>query len=217
MFNITLNSQAIFLHSPDKEFAPVGAKSNIPYETWFGYFKSFLIVNAKKDRIKELFMWWNGWVFSFEKASKLTDTIDGEESSGMDEAIGCLDDVDMEVPIDHQELEFQDDNLLERFDSLAVSMAVTVHQGSNLSSSGSSGVPQPESSFAPGPSLTDLVDQNVILTDSSQAMEEEIGQRARGKGKEKAVDVNVTELKTDMQVKKVVGKRGRGRSKKIAN
>lgn len=224
LFNITLNLQAIFLHSPDKEFASVGAKSNIPYENWFGQFKYYLMSNANKDQIKQLFMWWNGWVFSFDKAPKLT-SIDDEESSGMDEAVGCLDDVDVEVPTTDQQHGWQDDDLLlvgERFDRLAVSMAVTVHQELNLPSSSSSRVTQPAESslaFTPGPSDTHSVDQqNIMISDSHglQAREdsEEIGQRGKGKGKEKAVDI--TELKADIVV--AGGKRARrGRPKKTAN
>ena len=53
-------------------------------------------------------MWWNGWVFSFEKDPKSTNIGDGE-SSGMDEAINCLDnDFDMQV-LDQQEFELQED------------------------------------------------------------------------------------------------------------
>jgi hypothetical protein len=208
LFN-TLNSQAIFLHSPDKEFASVGAKSNIPYENWFGQFKAYLIGNAHKDQIKQLYMWWNGWVFSFENAPKLTN-IDDEESSGMDEAVDCLDDFDVQVPTDQQEYGRQKDvnDLTERFDSLAVSMAGTVHQDSNSSSSGSSGVPQPATvPFTPGPSHTHSVDQqDIILSDTSQPREEEIGQLENGKGKEKAVDITI-------QVQKAGG-RQRGRRKK---
>jgi hypothetical protein len=210
LFN-TLNLQAIFLHSPDKEFASVGAKSNIPYENWFGQFKAHLVGNAHKEQIKQFYMWWNGWVFSFENAPKLTN-IDDEGSSGMDEAVNCLDDSDVQVPTDQQEYGWQRDvdDLTEGFNSLAMSMAGTVHQDSNLSSSGSSGVPQPATvSFTPGPgpSHAHSVDrQDIILSDISQPREEEISQN--GKGKEKAVDITIPVQKA--------GGRQRGRRKKTS-
>lgn len=106
-------------------------------------------------------MWWNGWVFSFEKAPKSAE-IDGG-SSGMDEAnealtINCLDD-DFEMP-DQQEFEPQDD-LIATFNSLAVSMTQAEHQlGESSSGNSRDRLPlnqpaQPSvSSFAPGPSHT---------------------------------------------------------------
>jgi hypothetical protein len=82
---IIQNIKAIFLHSPDQEFAPVGTKSDIPYEKWFQQFKEFLMKNATSPDIKNLFMWWNGWVFSFDTPHKKESN--GEGSSGMDEAV----------------------------------------------------------------------------------------------------------------------------------
>ncbi|KAF8954723.1 hypothetical protein BDZ97DRAFT_1623863, partial [Flammula alnicola] len=61
---------AIFLHSPDKEFAQTGAQSKIPYQKWFDHYKSFLMKNAEKQEITELFMWWNARVFSFNSATQ---------------------------------------------------------------------------------------------------------------------------------------------------
>jgi hypothetical protein len=211
LFN-TLNFQAIFLHSPDKEFASVGAKSNIPYEKWFGQFKGYLMANAHKEQIKELYMWWNGWVFSFEKARKLTN-IDDEESSGMDEAVECLDDFDMQVSTNQQERGWQDleEDLIETFDSLAMAE----HQ--ELASSSGSGVPQPASvsTFSPGPSYTHSVEQQDIMpvvSDVLQPIEEEVRSQ-NGKGKEKAVDIT----EADVQVKKAVARgKQRGRPKKTA-
>ena len=175
--------------------------------------------NAHKEQIKELYMWWNGWGFSFEKVPKLTN-IDDEESSGMDEAVDCLDDFGVEVPTDQQEYGQQRDDFIERFDSLAVSMAVTVNQDSNLSSSaGSSRVPQPTtvSSFAPGPSHTHSVDQqDIIIPDISPPREEEISRNRKGKGKEKAVDITI-DIQADIQSKKAVAEgRPRRRPKKTA-
>ena len=172
-------------------------------------------------------MWWNGWVFSFEKDPKSTNISDGE-SSGMDEAINCLDnDFDMQV-LDQQEFELQED-LIETFDSLTVSMAQAEHRLGE-SSSGSSRVQVPPSlnqpaqpgvsSFAPGPSHTHSVkQQDITMPEIVQPMEEEISsQNSKGKarkGKEKDVD-NIT--KVDTQVKKAVaGGKQRGRPKKMAN
>ena len=104
-------------------------------------------------------MWWNGWVFSFDKVPKLSNT-DGElESSGMDKAINCLDDDDsgMEVLTNRQEFRSQlDEDLIETFDSLAV-MAERHDQLGESSLGSSRGPPnQPTQpivlSFAPGPS-----------------------------------------------------------------
>ena len=158
-------------------------------------------------------MWWNGWVFSFEKApSKLTNS---EESSGMDEAVECLDDFDMQVPTNQQERGWQEEDFIERFDSLQVAMTVTVHQESNLSSSGS-GVPQTASvsSIAPGPLHTHSVEQqDMIIPDNSQPIEEFPVRSRNRKGKEKAVDIS----EADVQVKKAGKQTRRGRpNKKMA-
>ena len=172
-------------------------------------------------------MWWNGWVFSFDKVPKLSNT-DGElESSGMDEAINCLDNDDsgMEVSTNRQEFRSQlEENLIETFDSLAVN-AVSImaehHNQLGESSSGSSRGPpnQPTEpivlSFAPGPSYMHSVEQqDTMIPEILQAIKEEIvsqnSGKGKGKSKEKAVD-NITEV--DMQVKKAGGKQ-RGRPKK---
>jgi hypothetical protein len=157
------------------------------------------MANAHMERIKELYMWWNGWVFSFEKAPKPANT-DDEESSGMDEAVVCLDNFE-------QERRWQEEVLIESFDSLSVA---------EPSASGS-GVPQPASvmvsTFSPGPSDTHSVD--TTKSDVLQPIEEELEIRSQngGKGKEKAVDIT----EADMQVKKAVGRgKQRGRPKKTA-
>jgi len=178
------------------------------------------MANAQKEQITKLYMWWNGWVFSPEKTPKVSN-VDDEESSGMEEALNCLDnDSDMQVST-NQECGLQED-LIEGFNSLALS---SVHQLEG-SSSGSSGVPltQPASlsSSAPGPSshTHSAEQQEIIIPEISQPPEdsEEIRSqnskgkgKGKGKGKEKAV--NVTEA--DMQVKKAVtGGKQRGRPKK---
>ena len=82
---VLIITKAIFLHSTDQEFTPVGVKSEIPYEKWFNYFKHFLMKNATSENVKNLFMWWNGRVFSFDTAHKVVES-KGMESSGIDEA-----------------------------------------------------------------------------------------------------------------------------------
>ena len=77
--------KAIFLHSPDCEFAEVGAKSDIPYKNWFNLFKEFLMKNSTNVEIEALFKWWNGKVFSFDTANNGGVKADDVES-GMDEA-----------------------------------------------------------------------------------------------------------------------------------
>jgi hypothetical protein len=62
--------KAIFLHSPDCEFAEIGAKSDIPYKAWFNLFKEFLLKNVKNPNIEALFEFWNGKVFSFDTTNK---------------------------------------------------------------------------------------------------------------------------------------------------
>lgn len=77
--------KAIFLHSPDCEFAEVGAKSDIPYRNWFNLFKDFLMKNSTNLEIEALFKWWNGKVFSFDTTNNQGVRADDVES-GMDEA-----------------------------------------------------------------------------------------------------------------------------------
>jgi hypothetical protein len=52
-------------------------------------FKKFLMENAHRESIKNLFRWWNGQVFSFETASGTNREDDGFDS-GMDEAEAAL-------------------------------------------------------------------------------------------------------------------------------
>ena len=77
--------QAIFLHSPDCEFAEVGAKTDIPYKHWFNLFKDFLMKNTNNSNVKNLIRWWNGKVFSFD-TTKIHGVKADDEESGMDEA-----------------------------------------------------------------------------------------------------------------------------------
>jgi hypothetical protein len=77
--------KALFLHSPDCEFAEVGAKSDIPYRHWFNMFKEFLMKNTNNPEIEALFEWWNGKVFTFDTTNNRGVGSDDVES-GMDEA-----------------------------------------------------------------------------------------------------------------------------------
>jgi hypothetical protein len=177
------------------------------------------MTKSDNQQIKDLYEWWNGWVFSFEKNPE-TSNIDNDESSGMDEAIVCIDD---EVLTNLQGFDSQED-LMEGFDNLAVSTALP------LLSTGSSRVPQPADlyPFAPGPSNTHLEDseqpledEDIIIPEVSQPpaiIEDEIqGQnsegkgkgKGRGKGKEKAVNIDTGGVQDNL----VIGAAG-GRQKR---
>jgi hypothetical protein len=52
-------------------------------------FKKFLMENAHRDHIKNLYRWWNGQVFSFE-ISRTKGKKDDEQDSGMEEAEAAL-------------------------------------------------------------------------------------------------------------------------------
>ncbi|KAF8162343.1 hypothetical protein BJ912DRAFT_935489 [Pholiota molesta] len=117
---------AIFLHSPDYEFASVGARSQIPYEKWFNNFKAFLMANAAKENIRDLYMWWNRQVFPAHRRDKTTGGADlvKDDSSGMEEAqLGLCsakaDDSGLEFELKSMQPSkpvIQDKNLAARFD-----------------------------------------------------------------------------------------------------
>jgi hypothetical protein len=213
--------QAIFLHSPDKEFASVGAKSSIPYQNWFGQFKQYLMANAHKQQIKELYMWWNGWVFSFEKAPNLVD-YEGEESSGMDEAVECLSNFDSQVPtIDYG---WQEEQLIERFNDLTMAVPQESNEPTLSSSRSDIDIPQlttlPSNTTpgnTPGPSSAPT-DNSVEQQFQPKPIEDVTSQLAHKihrtrKGKEKAIAI----VEADGQVSEVTIKRKqRGRPKKLA-
>ncbi len=72
--------QAIFLHSPDQEFAAVGAITKIGYSKRFAMFKKFLMDNAHQKHTRNLFRWWNRFVFSFETSGEKSK--EGDEGEG---------------------------------------------------------------------------------------------------------------------------------------
>lgn len=78
------------MHSPDQEFASIGAKTRIGYAKRFAMFKKFLMANAHREHIKNLFRWWNGRVFSFEIPGTHRKPDDDGFDSGMDEAEAAL-------------------------------------------------------------------------------------------------------------------------------
>jgi len=131
-FNQPTNFKAIFLHSPDKEFASDGGNSKIPYESWFQQFKHYLTKNATLPDIKHLFMWWNGCVFSFDTTGKRTES-DGKESSGMDEAELGLNasDGSEDFPLmNHQEN--HDDGFIHSFDNLTLGQSAATEINTNI-------------------------------------------------------------------------------------
>ena len=74
------------MHSPDQEFASVGAKTHIKYGKQFTMFKKFLMDNVHWETVKNSFRWWNGHVFSFDMPTRKDDGFD----SGMEEAEATL-------------------------------------------------------------------------------------------------------------------------------
>ena len=173
------------------------------------------MAKSENQQIKDLYEWWNGRVFTFEKNPE-TSNINNDKCSRMDEAIDCIDD---EVLTNRQGFDLQED-LMKGFNNLAVSTALPV-----LSTS-SSRVPQPANlhSFAPGPSHTHseeqpLEDEETIIPEVSQppaVIEDEIqGQnskgkgRGKGKGKEKAVNIDTGGVQDNL----VIGTAG-GRQKR---
>jgi hypothetical protein len=83
----------IFLHSNDSVLAPLGAKSNIPYQDLFDKYKTILVSNMKNhDKItEELFDYYNGIEFGWRDKQKGSSDKDigeyDEESSGIEGAI----------------------------------------------------------------------------------------------------------------------------------
>ena len=74
------------MHSPDQEFASIGAKTHIEYGKRFVMFKKFLMDNAHQETVKNLFRWWNGHVFLFDMPIRKDDEFD----TGMEEAEAAL-------------------------------------------------------------------------------------------------------------------------------
>ena len=174
---------------------------------------------SDNQQIKDLYEWWNGWVFSFEK---IRETSNNDESSGMDEAIDCI---DYEVLTNQRGFESQED-LMEGFDNLAVSTALPVLS----TGSSESRVPQPLvadlQSFAPGPSHTNLEeqpleDEDIIIPDVLQPLaviEDEIQDqnskgKEKGKGKEKVINIDTGSVQDNLAIG-VAGGRQRRRPKK---
>jgi hypothetical protein len=85
--------QAIFLHSKDSILAPLGAKSDIPYQDLFNKYKAILITNMKNgDKItEELFDYYNNIVFGWRSKKNVRSSEDtgksDSESSGIEGAI----------------------------------------------------------------------------------------------------------------------------------
>jgi hypothetical protein len=123
--------QAIFLHSPDCEFAEVGAKSEIPYKHWFNLFKEFLMKNVTNSNTQVLFAWWNGLVFSIDSTKSQGVKADDVES-GMDEADLFLADSDDNFldseTISRRENNNNEEDFIGTFNNLTIDMQDSTHQ-----------------------------------------------------------------------------------------
>jgi hypothetical protein len=186
--------KAIFLHSPDCEFAEVGAKSDIPYKNWFNLFKEFLMKNATKSNIEDLFKWWNGKVFSFD--TKIQGVKADDVESGMDEAELFLAD-DFQVSnsemVSQRENNNNEDDFIGTFNNLTIDM----HDNSN----------QPLSSHTASSSEPRLDSEIIILQPDKSVTQNPVGklkppsaQKAggrKGKGKQKAVFMEEADLEAE--------------------
>jgi len=86
--------QARFFLSPDEEFAPQGAKSQIHYQKDFNAYKYLLIAKANNKYIKDLFKFYDSIVFTSRKIRTNEEpTYDGD-SSDIEDAMNILDDSD---------------------------------------------------------------------------------------------------------------------------
>ena len=123
--------KAIFLHSPDCEFAEVGAKSGIPYKSRFNLFKEFLMKNSDTPGIENLFKWWNGRVFSFDMTNNRGARASDVES-GMDEAELVLAAVDFSdsdmIPFSAQHESNNENNIIDTFNNLSLYMQDSPNQ-----------------------------------------------------------------------------------------
>lgn len=138
LYNTLTIYKAIFLHSPDTEFAISGTRSKIPYQKWFDHYKGFLMKNSEKREIVDLLAWWNGRVFSFD--SVVQPDKRSEDSSGMEEAELILNSdsdyssLDGRTPaVNRRQDDYEsgiNQDLINQFDNLAVNIPDTSSQQS---------------------------------------------------------------------------------------
>ena len=96
--------QAIFLHSIDEVFEPTGRKSLIPYSKLFSTYKQIimtkLIVQEEDREFKDMIAWYNAQVFNWFNHN---DGGDGSGSSGIDEVMNQIQDLDIETQGDDKD------------------------------------------------------------------------------------------------------------------
>jgi len=80
--------QAIFLHSVDEKFQPLGQKSQIPYLKLFSTYKETIITKLNKEDkyFEDLILWYNSEVFNWFDANNGRNG-SGSDSSGIDDVL----------------------------------------------------------------------------------------------------------------------------------
>jgi hypothetical protein len=95
-------AQAIFLHSADALFEGTGSKSLIPYKKLFSTYKKIIVtklVSQEKDSdFVEMMKWYNSQVFDWFNPAKGKGRAGGDNSgsSGIDEVMNQMEDLDIE-------------------------------------------------------------------------------------------------------------------------
>jgi len=96
--------QAIFLHSVDENFDAVGRKSSIQYLKLFSTYKQIImakLIALEEDReFEEMIKWYNAQVFNWFNHN---DKGDGPDSSGIDEVMTRMEDLDIEAQGDDED------------------------------------------------------------------------------------------------------------------
>jgi hypothetical protein len=87
--------QAIYLHSCDDQFRPVGPQSLIQYEKIFQQLKEIIIRNSESTVYQRLFQWYNDLVFHWS-STNLTGNEPEDTDSGVEEAILGLENMELD-------------------------------------------------------------------------------------------------------------------------
>lgn len=74
--------QAIFLHSPDSTFAPIGAVSKIPYEKYFTQYKRIILEGEGSPKIAALYKFFNEIVFGATKSDGINNGGNSPDKGG---------------------------------------------------------------------------------------------------------------------------------------